>query len=78
MPELLILDSTPEEKKLIKRLDRIAKDWPDSLWLMTDENGKLLVMRKLPNGERAFTQSGYPDPNYTLATINIEADGAMF
>jgi hypothetical protein len=78
MPELLILDSTPEEKKLIKRLDRIAKDWPDSLWLMADENGKLLVMRKLPNGERAFTRSGHPDPNYTLASIDIETDGAMF
>jgi hypothetical protein len=78
MPEDLILDATSEEKKLIKQLDQLAKVWPKSLWLMADENGKLIVMRKLPNGECAFKKSGYPDPAYRLATIDIETDAAMF
>ena len=39
-----------EEVKAIKSLRRLAKRWPDTLWLFS-ANGSLCVMRKGLNGE---------------------------
>jgi len=70
-------DLTPEEKKAIAALKRLAKKWPDSLWLFSAQS--LHVMRKTEDGRHAYggenVSSTGIDPGYIIATIDIEADG---
>ncbi len=71
-------DLTKEEKNAIASLKRLAKRWPETLWLLAAD-GSIHVMRKIENGEHAYgganpSPSGL-DPNYIVDTINIESDG---
>jgi hypothetical protein len=65
---------TDEERRIVARLKRLARDWPKSLWLFSGD-GTLHVMRAGPDGERVETASGGVDPEYSVATIDIPADG---
>lgn len=67
------LELTSEEKKAINALNRIAKNWPDSLWLFS-ASGTLWVMRHGQNGEQVHLGEGI-DPNYALVSIRIPNDG---
>ncbi len=70
-------DLTEEEKKAIRALKRLAKIWPDTLWLFS-ASGTLCVMRYLPNGKRALNgpDGSGMDPNYIVARIyDIPNDG---
>jgi len=72
-------DLTPEEKKAIASLKRLAKKWPDSLWLYS-ASGTLNVMRKHEDGGHAYgggnCSSTGCDPDYIVATIHgIDNDG---
>lgn len=75
------LELTAEEKRAISALKRVAKKWPDSLWLFS-ASGSLLVMKKNANGERALLGSlnyefkgNTVDQDYVVDDINIENDG---
>ena len=65
---------TPEEKRAIAALKRLAKTWPASLWLFS-ASGTLNVMQKGDDGDRVRLSCGGADPDANLATINIENDG---
>lgn len=64
---------TQKERSAIGQLEAIAKTWPDSLWLFS-ASGRLCVMQKR-DGERVMTSLDGADPDYCLATIDIENDG---
>ena len=72
-------DLTKEEQKAISSLRRLAKRWPDTLWLFS-ASGTLFVMRKNGDGQHAFgggnPSSSGVDPYYIVTTISgIENDG---
>ena len=48
---------TKEEKNAIASLERLAKRWPQSLWL-SSANGSLCVMRYKENGDRMLYSHG--------------------
>ena len=64
---------TKEERAAIAALNRVAKRWPDSLWLYS-ASGSLCVMRKDAEGEKAVKGEGV-DPDYVVDYIDIENDG---
>lgn len=63
-----------EERKAIASLKRLAKKWPESLWLFS-ASGSLCVMKALPDGGRAHTNDGGFHPDFCLDKINISNDG---
>jgi hypothetical protein len=65
---------TPEEKKAIAALKRVAKQWPKTLWLFS-ANGTLNVMHKDAKGHHAKLPNDGMDPDYIVDTIRIENDG---
>jgi hypothetical protein len=67
-------DLTADEKAAIAKLRRLANTWPATLWLFSGA-GKLCVMRRDGNGERAATDGGGVDPDYVITTIDIPNDG---
>jgi hypothetical protein len=76
MPEI---ELTQEEQKAIAALQKVAKNWPKSLWLYS-ASGALVVMKKDANGNRVHLPggaSGY-DPNREVADIAIENDGGDY
>ena len=69
---------TKEEKSAIAALKRLAKRWPDTLWLFSAS--ALCVMRCGPNGEHVTGGSNPSaeaiDPDYIVTTISgIDHDG---
>ncbi|WP_107328101.1 hypothetical protein [Agrobacterium pusense] len=71
------IEPTEEERRAIATLKRLAKRWPDSLWLFS-ASGSLCVMRNRQDGQRALSgDSGQDgaDSDYCLATIDIPNDG---
>ena len=67
-------DLTKEEKSAIRRLKRLAKDWPDTLWLFS-ASGSLYVMKSGENREHVETENGSMDADYEVEIIDIENDG---
>lgn len=67
---------TPEEKRAIASLHRLAGRWPASLWLFSAA-GSLCVMKRNLAGEPAMLPgfSGGVDPDYHMTTIDIPNDG---
>lgn len=65
------IELTAEERRAISALKRIAKRWPQSLWLFS-ASGTLNVMKKSEGGS---VGSEAPDPARSVATIEIENDG---
>ena len=68
------MDPTKKEKNAINTLKRLAKRWPESLWLFADGNG-LHVMRSDIDGKHIICDNGAMDPDCILDTIDIENDG---
>lgn len=70
------LELTKEEKSAIRRLKRLAKDWPDSLWLFS-ASGTLWVMKRDEHGDQAMKEGfwGGCDPEYCVEIIDIPNDG---
>jgi len=69
----MIFDLTPEERKAISALKRLAKKWPKSLWLFS-ASGTLWVMRCGEHGEEVFSGEGY-DPDYIVESVDIQNAG---
>ena len=68
------IEPTPDEQKAIRALRRIAKTWPQSLWLFS-ASGSLCVMRARQDGNHYTTPDGGIDPDYVFETIDIPNDG---
>lgn len=66
--------ATPDEKRAVAALKRVAKSWPASLWLFS-ASGSLCVMQKGDDGDRVRLSCGGADPGAIIETINIENDG---
>lgn len=73
-----MIDLTKEEERAIKALERLAKRWPETLWLYS-ASGTLTVMRMGPNGNHAVVggrEGAGIDPDYVVTTIEgISNDG---
>lgn len=67
------MNITPEEKRAIAALQKLAKTWPKSLWLFS-ASGSLCVMQNDENGERRLRGDGVDD-DAIVALINIPNDG---
>lgn len=65
---------TAEEKKAVAALKRVAKKWPQSLWLFS-ANGDLCVMRYGPDGQRVMDGSGISQAYEIDKIDNIPNDG---
>lgn len=74
------IELTKEEKNAIASLKRLAKRWPETLWLFS-ASGTLCVMRLGENGEqvhgKGFAGESF-DPEYYVDEINITNDGGDF
>lgn len=69
------MNLTEEEKIAISALKKLARSWPDSLWLFS-ASGVLHVMKCNQSGERVMTYSGGVDQHHIAATISgIPNDG---
>ena len=75
------IDLTDDERRAIASLKRVAKKWPDSLWLFS-ASGDLCVMKKNEAGEIALLgnldyefKGNAVDPDYLVEQIDIENDG---
>ena len=67
------VELTKEEENAINTLNRLAKRWPESLWLFS-ASGSLWVMQKNSDGEKSHDGDGY-DQECALSCIDIENDG---
>lgn len=65
---------TDDERRAIAALHRLAKRWPDTLWLFS-ASGTLCVMRLGEDGDKLRTADGGMDPSAVLTSINIPNDG---
>jgi hypothetical protein len=73
----MIRDSelTPDERKAVAALRKLAESWPASLWLFSG-SGTLHVMRFGPAGDRVYDDRGFADQDYAIRKpINIPNDG---
>ena len=68
---------TVDEKKAIDALSRLAKKWPDTLWIFADGNS-LHVTRCGADGEHVMLSHGGVDPDMIVESINIPNDGGDF
>ena len=69
------MEPTKKEQKAIDALKKIAKTWPETLWLFS-ASGTLCVMRCLPDGSHATCDCDGMDQGYILDTIQgIDNDG---
>lgn len=65
---------TKEEAKAIAALKRLAKTWPDTLWLFS-ASGTLCVMRNGDDGNPVYINRGGCDPAYVVDKVDIQNDG---
>ncbi len=68
---------TVDEKKAVDALRRLAKKWPDTLWIFADGNS-LHVTRCGKDGERVMLPTEGVDPDMIVESINIPNDGGDF
>ncbi len=74
----MTIEPTHEERLAILALKRVARRWPESLWLFSAD-GSLCVMRAGPHGKHMMTRRhGGVDQEYTLDHVDIPNDGGDF
>lgn len=64
---------TAQERRCISALERLEKDWPDTLWIFA-ASGTLCVMKNRQDW-RAYLPHGGVDPDYEVASSKIPCDG---
>jgi hypothetical protein len=70
-----ILVRTEDERRAIESLQRLARRWPDTLYLAS-MGGSLHVMRKGLDGEHVEVGPGDGlDPRFSMATVDIDNTG---
>jgi hypothetical protein len=65
-----------EERLIIASLRRLAKRWPESLWVFCGEG--FCIMRCGPDGEHVEVNTGGLDPDMVVATVDIPCDGGAW
>lgn len=65
---------TKEERKVISQLEKLAEQWPSTLWLYSG-GGTLYLMRTNDKGEKVMASSGGYSQDYIVDSIGIENDG---
>lgn len=73
----IALELTADERRVVAALKRIAKRWPQSIWLYA-AGGDLHVMRADEDGGHHYGGSGGRnaiDPAYALDVVRIPSDG---
>lgn len=68
------MEITNEEQKAINSLNRLAKKWPETLWLFAGA-GSLYVMKLGEDGLPVITEFGGVNPEYIVGRIDIFCDG---
>jgi len=68
------MELSRKEINAIATLKRLAKRWPDTLWIMSAA-GTFKVMKMGPNGFPVMAGSGTYDQNFDVATVDIPNDG---
>ena len=70
-----MIELSKEEEKAIAALERVAKIWPDTLWLFSGD-GSLYVMKKDNIGRHAIKSHGGVDDAFIVDEIlGIDNDG---
>jgi hypothetical protein len=71
-----VTELTREERLAVAALRRLAKRWPQTLWLFS-ASGSLHVMRRGPDGHAVhYERGGGVDRDYIVETITgISNDG---
>ena len=69
-----VMIETMTDDQAIRALKRLAKRWPETLWLFSG-GGSLYVMRAGSDGKPVTTSSGGVDPDYIADHIDIPNDG---
>jgi len=79
--ERKMTDLTLEEIKAISSLKRLAKRWPESLWLFSADT-TLSVMKRNGDGEQAMVEDARGhmcvDHDYEVDVIYIPNDGGQW
>lgn len=72
------VELSKEELRAIRRLKKLAKEWPSTLWLFSE--GSMHVMRYGPDGKQMTEgPQGSVDQLYTVATImGLPAEGGGY
>lgn len=65
---------TREEQRAIADIQALAERWPKTLWLYTAA-GQIHIMRMGSDGEPAMLPGGGVDPAFSVANVDIHADG---
>jgi hypothetical protein len=68
------MELSADEVRAVKRLRKLAKEWPDTLWLFS-ASGILNVMRKGADGEQAHLKGSGVNPDFIVDVIDIPNDG---
>jgi hypothetical protein len=78
---------TAAERRVIRKLQKLAAAWPPTLWLFSGD-GQLYVMRTGENGEQVLVPlcsgqgmheiGGGVDSSYIVAKIDIPNDGGAW
>lgn len=71
---MTVFDLNRKERNAINSLKRLARRWPDSLWLFS-ASGTLHIMRTDELGRQVHLANDGVDPKYCVETVNIENDG---
>lgn len=70
------IETTIEERQAIAALKRLAKRWPDTLWLFSGGQQGAAIMKLGPNGERVTTGIGEGfDSEYVVDQVNLPVEG---
>lgn len=69
-----VQDLSREEVRAIAALQRLAKRWPQTLWIFAG-SGRLVVLKVDANGQRAVTARGSVDQAFIVGAANIPSDG---
>lgn len=64
---------TKEEQKAINALNRLAKNWPKTMWLFSC-SGSLIAMRCGEDGKHVIDEFGSMAQSHILEHINIGID----
>lgn len=70
------IELTDEERRAIASLKRLAKRWPDTLWLYAGGSPDgIAILRTGGDGERVRDSRGSIDQAYVVDSVGIPSDG---
>jgi hypothetical protein len=79
MCQLKPSELTDEEEKAIKSINRLAKKWPETLWLFAGSStGSITIMKYKEDGSCAICSNDCVDPNFIVGSASIPNDGGDF